>query len=670
VAIGAPWNDVGGLAAGRVWLFLGFDVTSPLDLLSSDADLTITGSAAGHNFGCAVAGIGDSNGDGLDDLLLGASAASKAYVFCGRRETLVSNVDANQADQIYVGDPNEAFGVRVAGIGNVNADGYQDFAVGAIGNDQAGEDAGRALVYLCDADRDGLHDLWEVDGVPLRDGLGTYALAGADPLHKDLYLEIDAMEDLAPSTSVLDSVVQAYADVPNALLNSPNPDGLDGITLHIVGDGCGSLPCVDDRHIRPEDWSASGWPEFESVKRRYFGTVSERGSTDSTMILEAKAKAYRYCVFARSQGTSSVSGRAEYPLGNDCMVTLGLWPTPGGTSEQQAGTLMHEIGHMLGLKHGGADDTCYKPNYYSVMNYTWTVPVYVPLGTQGRALQNYRSCWRLDYARYAFNVLNESSLDEVAGLWGTIHVWVPAGPTGVTVFPQLVSSGERWNWDRDSTPDEPSATADVNYVLGQTVPPMQKPSPGDTLVAPLDWPELCYLPNLERVWTDPGYHGSPSLRDDGLPEELTWELVQAMSDLRFDCNGNGIADDAEIDSGALADENDNGIPDVCEAWAASAPETPVAAATPGLTLHAGNPGANGADLWWTQEAESPTMLRVYDVAGRLVVVLVDGVLSAGKHNITWDGCDEAGRKVGAGLYICHLKTMAGQTTARALILHR
>src|SRR4051794_24980718 len=35
------------------------------------------------------------------------------------------------------------------------------------------------------------------------------------------------------------------------------------------------------------------------------------------------------------------------------MITLGDWATPGGTLQQQEGTFMHELGHSLGLTHGG-----------------------------------------------------------------------------------------------------------------------------------------------------------------------------------------------------------------------------------------------------------------------------------------------------------------------------
>src|SRR5437762_14175124 len=84
-----------------------------------------------------------------------------------------------------------------------------------------------------------------------------------------------------------------------------------------------------------------------------------------------------------------------------------------GNHAQQAGTLMHEFGHTLGLEHGGNDGLNNKPNYPSVMNYTWqscSVPnlaASVPGGC--------------DYSRVKLppgTGLNETGLDECQGIDG------------------------------------------------------------------------------------------------------------------------------------------------------------------------------------------------------------------------------------------------------------
>ena len=70
----------------------------------------------------------------------------------------------------------------------------------------------------------------------------------------------------------------------------------------------------------------------------------------------------------------------------------------------QAGTLMHELGHNLGLHHGGADDLVRKPNYLSVMNYAF----------QLTGLMRSNLTFFLDYSRFTIP-LDERALDEGNG---------------------------------------------------------------------------------------------------------------------------------------------------------------------------------------------------------------------------------------------------------------
>ena len=61
-------------------------------------------------------------------------------------------------------------------------------------------------------------------------------------------------------------------------------------------------------------------------------------------------------------------------------------------------------------------------------------------------------------------------------------------------------------------------------------------------------------------------------------------------------------------------------------------------------------------------------LAVYDVSGRLVKTLYEGVMDQGKHKATWDGQNNAGRAVSSGVYFCKLITKNNVAEAKMVIL--
>ena len=63
-------------------------------------------------------------------------------------------------------------------------------------------------------------------------------------------------------------------------------------------------------------------------------------------------------------------------------------------------------------------------------------------------------------------------------------------------------------------------------------------------------------------------------------------------------------------------------------------------------------------------------VRLFDVAGRRVVTLVDGVRPAGVTRIRWDGRSEAGRPAGPGVYFARLEAAAGARTVKLVHLAR
>ena len=112
-------------STGAAYLYRG-TATGP----SSTASTTLTGAGTSYSFGYSVAGAGDVNGDGYDDVVVGAPAYStdtgRVYVYQGSSgglSTTATTTLTGSTSKIF-------FGGRVAGIGDANGDGYDDVAVG------------------------------------------------------------------------------------------------------------------------------------------------------------------------------------------------------------------------------------------------------------------------------------------------------------------------------------------------------------------------------------------------------------------------------------------------------------------------------------------------------------------------------------------------------------
>lgn len=401
-----------------------------------------------------------------------------------------------------------------------------------------------------DIDGDALLNDWEANGIDTDDD-GDVDLnlssMGADPLHKDVFVEVDYMEMHQPAPSAIRAVEESFADAP-----VPNPNGTSGIDLHVD---------VDDQiaHNNVLNFAGTGGQDFDDVKDANFD--------------ERRRLAFHYALFIHNQAPNDgTSGRAELP-GNDLIVSLGEWPEH---PRQQAGTFMHELGHNLGLRHGGFENTNFKPNYLSVMNYFYQTRGLVPIDNQ----QDGPDEELYDYSPLRSIDLDESGLDESVGVGdGPLRVFY-FGPQGQR---HAGFANQSIDWNRDGDLDN-AAGVDLNDDGTRT-----------TLEDHDDWANLQYNFRESPDFQDGVHETSPDPEDeldketnDAIPDTVSVSIdikpgsasnpvnpessgvtpVAILSSERFDAS-NVTADSVRLafsddlaHDGHLEDVNDDGLEDL------------------------------------------------------------------------------------------------------------
>ncbi|HVN99483.1 MAG TPA: FG-GAP-like repeat-containing protein [Steroidobacteraceae bacterium] len=156
IVTSAPTHGAGNSNAGRIYVY---SVGTGRLLWTADGQ-------AGDQLGSGVEAAGDTNRDGIPDVVAsGPAGAGIAHIYSGRDGRVLQTFKSPNAD--------EAFGNHVSGAGDVNGDGYADVIVGSPGKEGETKVAGHAYIY---SGKDGAL-LYSLSGERPGDGFGSTVAA-------------------------------------------------------------------------------------------------------------------------------------------------------------------------------------------------------------------------------------------------------------------------------------------------------------------------------------------------------------------------------------------------------------------------------------------------------------------------------------------------------------
>ncbi len=614
--VGSPFYDgIHGTEAGRVELVyggsLGLSTTLP-------APWTHEGNAVYDWHGSSVAIAGDVNGDGFDDVLVGARGdnggganSGRAYLFHG--SATGPGAVANWFST--VGGVSDFVGNAVASAGDVNGDGYADVIVGA--KDYGSSNLGAAFCYLGSPTGLAATPVWTVTGPHSGCAFG-FAVTACDKDgdgYTDLFVSAPLFDDNADD----EGLVRGYRGGPTGPETTPTwewqgssltpfPTGIQlGYALAAVASPNGH----EDGVAMGAPWATSTFSnegmvrlEYQNISRSEWGgqtganlgfALADAGDVNADGLGDLVAGAPYYTDGQNTEGrwgVMEVGGFGAWWSGSNQAGAHGGWAVaagdfngdgfcdPAGSAVDYLNGGISQRGRVWSYPGGGTSQFWQTPHRPQIRNSggqpvsrlgTTDLPDQIQIHT-GRA-QSPAGRTRIRQEWWIYPTSDHPYLGDLSISW--YSGWAETGP----VVGSLGSSTELLN---QLTGLNPSTLYSVQWRL-------RTPSP--------------YFPATR--WFRPGVAG----RNQG--HFRTAEPILA-------------ADTPVVSPVALA-------------------------AFP-------NPFSLGTRLQFEMATAGPVRVRVFDASGRLVRSLKDGVLKSGAHELRWDGRNTQGALVAAGVYLVRVET--------------
>ncbi len=283
---------------GKTYVFHG-GASGPAAASAAAANWKVPGEHVADDYGFAVAGAGDMNGDGYDDVLVGAYKWSgnrgRAYLYRGSAAGITAP-SAAAAPLIMAGTTNnDFFGYSVAGPGDLNGDGYADVVVGAP-HYKAGANQGRIYMtygYATSKGDKGSLGQTMITGENANDLFG-YTVAGVGDMNGDGYADVLVGANDYPGGTKRGKIY-VFRGTANGLFGTYATDAnwtLNGATAgDCLGSGLGPAGDVDGDGLGDVVLGAYGYSGGEKRGQAmiYYGYTALPNASPKTMTGEHAA---------------------------------------------------------------------------------------------------------------------------------------------------------------------------------------------------------------------------------------------------------------------------------------------------------------------------------------------------------------------------------------------